>query len=150
MCNVFDVAKYILKKQGAMSTFKLQKLVYYSQAWSLVFEDKPLFKNEIFAWANGPVCRDLYDKHKGSFDITYDELKVGDSLKIKGSQKGTIDLVLKSYGGFSGQQLSNITHSENPWKKAREGLSLGERGEKVISLDSMVEYYSALYANQKK
>ena len=37
MASVYDVAAYILEKQGAMTTWKLQKLVYYSQAWSLVW-----------------------------------------------------------------------------------------------------------------
>ena len=36
--QVFDVAAYILEKIGSMTTMKLQKLVYYSQAWSLVWD----------------------------------------------------------------------------------------------------------------
>ena len=67
MASVFDVAKYILQKTKSISTFKLQKLVYYSQVWSLIRDDKPLFNNKIFAWANGPVCKELYDFHKGQF-----------------------------------------------------------------------------------
>ena len=59
--SVHDVAAYILKKQGEMSAMKLQKLVYYSQAWSLVWDEKPLFRAQIEAWANGPVVRSLYD-----------------------------------------------------------------------------------------
>ena len=43
MANVFDVAKYILEKLGTLSTMKLQKLCYYCQAWSLVWDDTPLF-----------------------------------------------------------------------------------------------------------
>lgn len=39
MATVFDTAKYILEKRGAMSTMKLQKLCYYAQAWSLVWYD---------------------------------------------------------------------------------------------------------------
>ena len=39
--QVFDVAAYILQKTGSMTTMKLQKLVYYSQAWSLVWDEKP-------------------------------------------------------------------------------------------------------------
>ncbi|MCC6923464.1 MAG: DUF4065 domain-containing protein [Nitrosomonas sp.] len=65
MANAFDVADYILVKQGAISAMKLQKLIYYSQAWSLVWDDEPLFNNKIEAWANGPVVRDLYEKHRG-------------------------------------------------------------------------------------
>ncbi|MDY6993563.1 MAG: hypothetical protein SVR94_13310 [Pseudomonadota bacterium] len=35
MVNVFDVAAFILRELGEMSAMKLQKLIYYSQAWSL-------------------------------------------------------------------------------------------------------------------
>lgn len=57
MGTVFDAAKYILEKRGAMSTMKLQKLCYYSQVWSLVWDDAPLFDEDFEAWANGPVAR---------------------------------------------------------------------------------------------
>lgn len=66
MANVFDVAKYILEVKGTMSTMKLQKLCYYAQAWSLVWDDKPLFGEEFEAWANGPVCRELFLKTQES------------------------------------------------------------------------------------
>ena len=64
MVSVYDVAQYILGKIGPLTTMKLQKLLYYSQAWSLVWDDKPLFAEEFEAWANGPVCRELYNMHK--------------------------------------------------------------------------------------
>ena len=68
--RVFDVAAYILQKMGAMTTMKLQKLVYYSQAWSLVWDEKPLFVEDIEAWANGPVVRELFDYHRGMYEIS--------------------------------------------------------------------------------
>lgn len=43
MASVYDVAKYVLKKLGSMTTMKLQKEVYYCQAWSLGWDGKPLF-----------------------------------------------------------------------------------------------------------
>jgi len=58
--SAHDVAAYILKNGGRMSVMKLQKLVYYSQAWHLVWEDKRLFSDRIEAWANGPVVPNLY------------------------------------------------------------------------------------------
>ena len=48
---------------------KLQKLVYYCQAWSLVWDDMPLFESRIEAWANGPVVLDLYYRHRGQYWI---------------------------------------------------------------------------------
>ena len=65
MSNVFDTATYILEKLGPMSTMKLQKLCYYSQAWSLVWDEEPLFPEEFEAWANGPVCSELFHKTQG-------------------------------------------------------------------------------------
>jgi uncharacterized phage-associated protein len=55
MPSVLDVAQYILQRSGGMTTGKLQKLVYYSQAWSLVWDQRPLFNERIEAWANGPI-----------------------------------------------------------------------------------------------
>lgn len=147
MADVFDVAKYILSKKGKLSTFKLQKLCYYSQAWSLVWDDAQLFENKIYAWANGPVCVDLYHEHKGMFNI--DALEKGDISKLTDDEKETIDAVLRSYGSKSGQQLSNMTNEEAPWVNARAGLGVGERGNNEIKLDDMAEYYSGLYANQQ-
>ena len=65
--SVLDVAAYILDKRGKMSTWKLQKLCYYAQAWSLVWDEEPLFEENIEAWANGPVVPRLYRKHQGQF-----------------------------------------------------------------------------------
>ncbi len=54
MADVFDVAAYILNKQGRMTTMKLQKLCYYAQAWHLVWAEKPLFDEPIQAWGEWP------------------------------------------------------------------------------------------------
>ena len=68
MTSVFDIAKYILEKYESLPTMKLQKLVYYSQAWSLAWDNEPLFYEEIKAWANGPVVEELYELLKGKFE----------------------------------------------------------------------------------
>ena len=70
MANVFDTAKYILEQFGSMSTMKLQKLCYYSQAWSLVWDDSPLFEEDFQAWANGPVCPELFFKTQGKYSAS--------------------------------------------------------------------------------
>lgn len=145
--NVFDVAHYILEKIGRMTTWKLQKLCYYSQAWSLVWDDEPLFPERIEAWANGPVIPALYDKHRGQFTISR---ITGDSGKLTSNQQETIDAVLKVYGKKTSIWLSELTHREAPWYDARRraGLGPGERGDAQIDLSSMAEYYGGLYAKQ--
>ena len=145
MASVHDVAKYILDKAGGrLSTWKLQKLVYYSQAWGLVWDDKPLFDERIEAWANGPVCRELYEAHKGRFSVASDDVKRGDSGALDDEDRKTIDAVYEAYGEFNGQQLSDLTHGEEPWRKARTGVLENRRGNRQITLESMAEYYSSL------
>lgn len=141
--SIFDVAQYILERQGPMTTWKLQKLCYYSQAWSLVWDDIPLFEERIEAWANGPVVPALYEKHRGQFTIS----RIGGHPSaLDKDQRETIDAVLATYGDKTSQWLSELTHAEAPWQDARTrgGLSLGERGNSEITLDDMAEYYGGL------
>ena len=146
MASIFDVVKYILSKKNNITAMKLQKLVYYCQAWSIVWDVEPLYKENIEAWANGPVIRELYERHKGIYKINGDSFNadLGDVSKLNRDQKDTIESVIKYYGDKSSQWLSDLTHKEDPWKKAREGLLDGERGNRIISHASLEEYYSNL------
>ncbi|OCC15951.1 putative prophage protein (ps3) [Dissulfuribacter thermophilus] len=121
---------------------KLQKLVYYCQAWSLVWDDKPLYSAQIQAWANGPVVPALYKLHRGKYTIS--EWPEGDPNNLTPQEKETIDAVLDFYGDKSSQWLIDLTHMEDPWRNARKGLGPGERGNRPIRLADMAEYYSSL------
>jgi uncharacterized phage-associated protein len=142
VANVHDVAAYIVHKHGSLSAMKLQKLVYYSQAWALVWDDRPLFPEPIEAWVNGPVVPALYERHRGQFLVT--EWPYGGPSRLDEAARETIDIVLDHYGKLNAQQLSALTHSEAPWKDARRGVQPGERGHQVITLEAMMEYYSSL------
>ena len=147
MPNVFDVAAYILRRNGTITAMKLQKLVYYSQAWSLVWDDKPLFPEEIQAWANGPVVPVLYDWHRGSYNVT--SCPKGDHESLATEQVATVESVLAFYGDKTSQWLSDLTHSEDPWRDARKGLAPSERGNHEITHASMAEYYSRIASEQR-
>ena len=142
--RVFDVAAYILERMETITTMKLQKLVYYSQAWSLVWDEKPLFEEDIEAWANGPVVRGLFDYHRGMYEIS--SMPLGNSGLLNQEQRDTVDAVLEYYGPRSAQWLIELTHMEDPWVQARKGLPKLERGNRIISLDVMADYYSSLLA----
>lgn len=146
MANVLDVAEYILQKQGKMTAMKLQKLVYYCQAWSLVWDETPLFDEKIEAWANGPVVRRLYDAHKGVFELC--NISGCDPANLTSKQTETIDAVLNYYGDKSAQWLGDLTHMEKPWNDARIGLDVGANSNREITLASMDEYYSSLLPSE--
>lgn len=145
MANVFDVAQYILANQGPMTTMKLQKLVYYCQAWSLAWDGEPLFTERIEAWASGPVVRELYNAHRGEFKIS--ALPIGDIDKLSAEQRDTIDNVLSAYGPKSAQWLADLAHMEEPWQQARKGIEVGEYCENEITQASLQEYYCGLPSN---
>jgi uncharacterized phage-associated protein len=142
MANVQDVAAYILSKLKPITAMKLQKLAYYSQAWSLHWDDKPLFPERIEAWANGPVIPELYSMHRGEFQLS--QLPGGDPNQLTPTEVETIDKVLEFYGDKTSQWLSDLTHKEDPWLNARKGLVPGERGNNEITHAAMAEYYGSL------
>ena len=144
MPNVFTTAKYILETKGTMSAMKLQKLCYYAQAWSLVWDDNELFPEEFEAWANGPVCPDLFFHTKGKFRISVSDEADKAEGELTTEQEDTIDKVLDYYGHHDVQWLSQLTHMEDPWNNARKGVALGESCNNIISKADMAEYYGGL------
>jgi uncharacterized phage-associated protein len=144
MKKVISVAAYILENFGPMTAMKLQKLVYYSQAWHMVWEDNTLFDSSIEAWKNGPVVMDLYRLHAGEFMMATTKLPVSDNTCLATGEKESIDLVCQHYNKFTAQQLSDKTHSEAPWLDARSDVTDGENSDTIISPDAIYEYYSNL------
>lgn len=147
MATAHDVAAYILQQRRPLSAMKLQKLVYYSQAWSLVWDDRPMFDERIEAWANGPVVRELYDCHRGLFEVR--DWPAGDPDALDDEARATVDAVLEYYGPRNAQTLSDMTHKEEPWKEARRGLPDGVRGNSEITLESMADYYGSLQEDEE-
>lgn len=141
MASVLDAAQYILERRGGMTTMKLQKLVYYSQVWSIVWDDNVLFPEPIEAWKNGPVVRVLWEATRGQFRT--DRVPGGDSANLVQGQRDTVDIVLKFYGDKDAQWLSDLTHMEDPWAEAH---ALGQNT--PISLERISEYYSSLSPNE--
>jgi uncharacterized phage-associated protein len=137
--DVDDIAALVLARTGTLTAWKLQKLVYYAQAWHLVRHDVPLFDAEIQAWANGPVVRRLYNQHRHRYEI--DAWTSGDAASLGGRARALVEWVLRTYGGLTAAELSRLTHAETPWLAAREGLPQGATSTAAISHDAMRRYY---------
>jgi len=153
--KALDVGKYFiyLANQGKkpITNKKLQKLVYYSQAWSLALNDKKLFKEPIEAWVHGPAVRSLYLQYKNfGFSPIKEEIDTK-SIKIPAKDKKLLDEIWKVYGKLDAEYLEMLTHSEQPWQEARDGLQSSESSDNEISTKSMKSFYSAkLEKAQKK
>lgn len=144
MATVLDVAKYILNHKGPMTAMKLEKLVYYCQAWSLGWDDIPLFDEDFQAWANGPVCPELFNFHQGLFTVDSSLFSNIPNYEFSPDEIETMQAVLNYYGDKEPHWLSELTHLETPWKEARKGVHDGEPSRTIISKDSMQQYYGGL------
>lgn len=144
MTTIYDVAKYILEKMGPMSTWKLQKLCYYAQAWTLAWSGDKLFNEDFQAWANGPVCPALFQEHKGMFTIDSQQITKGNTSRLSSEQIENIEIIIADYGNKDAFWLREQTHQEDPWKNARGNLPEGASSDALITKDSMGVFYGGL------
>ena len=142
--SAWDVAKYILSRTGPISTFMLQKLVYYCDAWSLGWFHTPLFEQEIQAWAKGPVVYELFNMHRGRYVVS--DKEINSNHKLSDSEKRLIDNVLTVYANEDPEWLVDLTHSEEPWIAARGDLPENDSSNNIIQKSAIEKYYSNLSA----
>jgi|SRR6267154_838676 len=133
------------EKQSPISNLKLQKLLYYSQAWCLAFQRKSLFDEEIEAWVHGPVVPAVFRYYR---DCKWSPIPDA-GIHSAYSFRPHLEEVWRAYGKFSAYDLERLTHSEQPWKEARGGLAPDASSNKIISKSSMRDYYSARLHEQK-
>lgn len=143
MACVYDVACWFLSKQS-MTHKKVQKMCYYAQAWHCALIGKPLFNEEIQAWVHGPVIPKLYPKFA---DYGWNEISITnfEEPQFDDNALKVLEAVFETYGGFSGDQLESLTHSEDPWISARGNLKPWESCTTPITSDSMKAYYWQKY-----
>jgi uncharacterized phage-associated protein len=149
---------YCQSKGYTINPLKLQKLLYFVQAWHIVkFEKNTLFQELPEAWVNGPVYRSIYDIFKTKFyknDNFIDEKfnteeklnnKINELISISNlsqEQQNLLFEVLKLYGAMSDERLVFATHKAEPWNNARKGYNSFERCTEKISVEDMYNYYS--------
>lgn len=156
--NVLDVCRYVINysndKDYGISNLKLQKILYFIQAYFLTNTPKgiPCFKEKIEAWDFGPVVPEAYREYKQygsanipvmlSFidfdddDIWNSERKSFDSNVISNEHKEMINAVVDKFANYSATDLVTLTHRQAPWKEAYVSHMNNE-----ITIDAIREYF---------
>ncbi len=136
---------YIFKIAGEVTPLALQKILYYVQGIYMVLFDEELFSEECQAWAHGPVYKEVYDVFKNfkynPIDDTRFAMFQNRFNELSDAEKMVIDLVVGSFGIYSGKTLEQITHEEEPWKNARTACLPNERSNEVISKEVIKSYF---------
>ncbi|RKD73647.1 putative phage-associated protein [Sinobaca qinghaiensis] len=148
MTNALSVANYFLskganggKRDTQVSPLKLQKLLYYAQAWNSAIKGDSMFNEEIEAWVHGPVVSDVYKHFRDYGYQPINEFNPKEIKKIKSEHRELLDAVWNAYGHYDAKELEEMTHQEPPWKEAREGLSPTQNSNNKIEIDSMIRYF---------
>lgn len=142
---------YIFRKAEEVTPLALQKMLYFIQGIYMVLFDVELFSEECEAWAHGPVFKDVYEVFKSfkynPIEDTRFSMLQNRFNELSDNEKKVIDLVVESFGMYSGKILEQITHRESPWMDARKNCLPGEPSNEVISKESIKEYFSEVARN---
>lgn len=147
--TALDVGDWFLRNPvpgEPITHLKLQKLVYYAQAWSLALLDAPLFAEDFEAWAHGPVARSIYRAVAGSGWSPLPAFAEREPAAFSEDQLALLSEVAETYGAYTAKGLEAMTHSEAPWVDARQGISPEARSSAVISKTHMAMFYKEMHS----
>jgi uncharacterized phage-associated protein len=128
-----------------ITNLKLQKLLYYAQAWRLALRGNALFRERIEAWVHGPVVPEIFRMYKHlKWNPIPDYGTPIDSVSVERH----LCEVWKAYASLDATELERLTHAESPWISARRGIAVDEPSHNVISHESMKKYYAGLLSGR--
>jgi uncharacterized phage-associated protein len=146
-----DIAEYFIAFSNTVNTsitnLKLQKLVYYAQAWHLALFNRPLFQGNFQAWTHGPVLPTLYYRYKEFSGRPIELPELDEEHLDQLEQKFGTDLtdfleeIISKYYGFTAVQLESLSHSEQPWVSARNGLIDKSVSNNIINNKDILNFY---------
>jgi uncharacterized phage-associated protein len=136
--SALDVAAYILSKCQNINHMKLQKLLYYCQAWSMVWDKKPMFYERIEVRNIGPIVNEIYILLQHLFKVTINDISLKEQSFITYEQQETIDAVISFYSDKTAQWLNDLIRLEQPWIDAKRDMH------DEINISSLAKYYSSL------
>jgi len=143
-CGVADFLLCESRERGDILTnLKLQKMLYYAQAWHLALFNKELFEEDFQAWVHGPVLPSQYQRFKEFqwkpiiSDIDYPQTENKELVDF-------LNEIVDEFGSETAVALELMTHREKPWLEARGGLPSEAPSSNKISKELMFDFYRSL------
>jgi uncharacterized phage-associated protein len=150
--NLFSVSEkmlrviaYVFESLEEVTPLMLQKLLYFIQGVSYAVYGRPMFAEDCEAWVHGPVYPQVYELFR---DFKYNPIEdarfaifEGTEDALTTNERKVIDLVVNTFGLYSGKVLERITHNEEPWKNARKGYADNIPSNVPLTKESIENYY---------
>lgn len=144
-----DIANWFIYKFAEsgdpITHLKVQKLLYYAEAWHQVINNSELIEGEFQAWAHGPVVPEVFQSFRKHGWNTLPIPDKSELPKISSSAENILEQVLDSYGELPAKTLENMTHKDEPWIKARHGFEPEERCENIMPKSEIKNFFKHKY-----
>lgn len=152
MIDYKQLSDYIIMKCNKdgkeITNKKLQKMMFYCQAYHIAKYRKNLIDNEFEAWVHGAVLPELYNEYS---DHGYNAINKFNNQEYNKIREvfgeylcRFLDKIIDKFSSFTGNQLEKLNHSESPWQEARKGYAPEQICNEIITKDSIYYYYSNL------
>lgn len=123
MRDVYEFAKYFIKNgyDSKPNTYdgnmKIQKLLVFSQLFSLAEYNEPLFDDDILAFQNGCVIEKVRLRYKNDYIGFKND---SDMFQPNFSEReyNILKTIINIFGDASARELSEINHRFDFWKNA--------------------------------
>lgn len=147
--KMIRVIACIFEKLEEVTPLMLQKLLYFIQGIYSALYGRPIFTEDCRAWIHGPVYQEVYDLFR---DFKYNPIDDARFALLEGTadvltddEKKVIDLVVNTFGMYSGKVLERITHNEAPWREARKGYGDSIPSSELLPKECIMKYYMAVH-----
>lgn len=146
MLQAIDVANFFISlsnsaEEGHITNMKVNKLVYFAQAWSMVNLKEKLFDENIEAWQHGPVVPSVYNSFSKYKSHNIDKTcGIFDENNFTNEQIDLLTDVALAYGAYSAAYLRGLTHKPGtPWSMVYE-----EHKKNIIPDEMIYNYFKKM------
>ena len=153
LCSPSLMAKWFINRVDreageAMTPLKVQKLLYFAQAYYLANFEKPLFAEDFQAWAHGPVVPSIFQAYS---EFRWEAIPPQEiDQEIDRDVAEYLEAVYQEFGKFSAKELERISHQHAPWLDVRGKLPPEARCTDVIKKSDIENFYAARIRKNKK
>lgn len=144
LCSPADMARWFINRVDrasgeAITHLKLQKLLYFAQAYHLANFNKPLFKEDMQAWAHGPVVPSVWHAYK---EHGWNSLDSTDAPDVPEEIEAYLNAVYETFAKFDAKELERLTHEHRPWRETRGDLPPEARCTRPIDKKLIRDFYA--------
>ncbi len=143
LCPPKEMAKWFINRVDldageALTHLKLQKLLYFAQAYYLANYGEPLFAEDMQAWTHGPVVPSVWHEYK---QYSWQAIPSGNGANVPDDIIPYLEAIYTHFGKFDAKELERITHKHDPWRLTRGNLQPEETCSDPISKNVIREFY---------